>query len=418
MTNSADILRDTDRCVKCGLCLPHCPTYQINRNEGDSPRGRITLMQGLMQGALKDDATVRRHLEGCLGCRACETVCPSGVPFGDLMDATRRVLIPPPQPSGAIRGYLLSHSGARRVASGSLRLARGMGLGWLAGHLGNAQRPGMARNATFLADVTPPPRWPRTPSPVTATRGTVSLFTGCTAETFDGPTLEAAVQVLTRLGYEVVVPQGQVCCGAMDHHAGGVKDAAALARRNQAAFAGHEGPILSLNSGCRVHLHGAGGDGLGARVTGLCRLLADLDLTPLQLVDTPLKVAFHTPCTLRHGLGEADFMVALLQRLPGVTDVALPDNAFCCGGAGSRMLTDPRMADQLLAPKLEALEALAPDVLVTANVGCGLHLAAGIRRRGLTVPVLNPARLMATRLGPAAAIGPSSGHHPPQSPVR
>lgn len=401
--NHDDILRDTDRCVKCGLCLPHCPTYRVTRDEGDSPRGRITLMQGLMSGALRDDAAVRRHLEGCVGCRACEAVCPSGVPFGSLMDATRASLIPPPRGAGLVGGYLLRHGGARRAASGGLRVAGRLGLGRLAARLGADDRPGAARAASFLPDVAPPPRASlvgrsaAADAAVDDVRGTVFLFAGCTAETFDGPSLEAAARLLGRLGYRVVLPEGQVCCGALDHHAGRAGDAAELAGRNRAVFAGREGPVLSLNSGCRVHLRAGGGDGFGERVTGLCRLLADVDLAPLQLIETPLKVVFHTPCTLRYGLREHGWMEALLRRLPGVELTPLPDNAFCCGGSGSHMLTHPQMADRLLAPKLDALAALAPAVLVTANVGCGLHLAAGIRRRGLAISVMSLARLIDSR---------------------
>ncbi|MCG5501423.1 (Fe-S)-binding protein, partial [Ectothiorhodospira lacustris] len=294
----SETLRDTDRCVKCGLCLPHCPTYRVTRNEGDSPRGRITLMQGLMSGALTDDAAVRRHLDGCVGCRACEAVCPSGVPFGSLMDATRATLIPPARGGGLVRGYLLRHAGARRAASGGLRVAGHLGLGKLAGMMGRGDRPGPARAAAYLPDVAAPPRFPPADAPAVGGRGAVSLFAGCTAETFDGPSLEAAARILGCLGYQVSAPAGQVCCGALDHHAGRTRAAAGLAGRNQTAFAGVSHPVLCLNSGCRVHLQAAGG--FGDRVTGLCRLLADVDLAPLHLIDTPLRVVFHTPCTLRH----------------------------------------------------------------------------------------------------------------------
>lgn len=403
--NHAEVLRNTDRCVKCGLCLPHCPTYRVTQDEGDSPRGRITLMQGLMSGALRDDAAVRRHLEGCLGCRACEAVCPSGVPFGSLMDATRASLIPPTRGAGLVGGYLLRHAGARRVASGGLRVAGRLGLGRLVGRVGADDRPGAARAASFLPDVAPPPRLSAPGRPAAAdalmddVRGTVSLFSGCTAETFDGPSLEAAARVLRRLGYRVVLPEGQACCGALDHHAGRAGAAAKLAGRNRAVFVGGEGPILSLNSGCRAHLQDAGGEGFGDRVTGLCRLLACQDLTPLHLIDAPLRVVFHTPCTLRHVLREHGLMEALLRRLPGVELIPLPDNALCCGGSGSHMLTHPRMADRLLAPKLDALVDLSPDVLITANVGCGLHLAAGIRRRKLAMSVMSLAQLIDSRCG-------------------
>ncbi|MCG5517380.1 (Fe-S)-binding protein, partial [Ectothiorhodospira sp. 9100] len=165
-------LEDTDLCVKCGLCLPHCPTYRVTLDEGDSPRGRITLMQGLMQGHLQDDAAVRRHLESCVQCRACEAVCPSLVPFGRLMDAARAELIPPGG-RGPMKGYLLRHERGRRVAARSFRLAQMLGLVRLASWLGSRRRPGLARAASYVLGmpltrglrVIPVKEVPRLPAP-------------------------------------------------------------------------------------------------------------------------------------------------------------------------------------------------------------------------------------------------------------
>ncbi|MCG5536445.1 (Fe-S)-binding protein [Ectothiorhodospira mobilis] len=401
------VLQDTDLCVKCGLCLPHCPTYRATRDEGDSPRGRITLMQGLMAGQLEDDAVVRRHLDGCLSCGACTAVCPSRVPFGRLMDAARAVLTPP-RSHGRVSGHLLRHAGTRRAAAGVLRVAQRTGMMQVAGVLGSSRRPGLARDARLLPRLGPAPPRPGGRAGAAgqgaAAARTVALFTGCTGETLDAAAVRAALAVLQRLGWRVTVPREQVCCGALDQHAGRPGAAADLARRNRRAFAASEGPILSLNSGCRAHLRDYAacddqGADIAARVTGLCTLLQGVDLGPLRLQDDPLRVAMHTPCTLRHVLGEQDALEALLRRLPGVEVLPLPENELCCGSAGTHMLENPAMADRLLAPKLEAVEALAPDVLVTANVGCAVHFAAGLKARRSKVPVLGPAELLAQRMG-------------------
>ncbi|WP_063464790.1 (Fe-S)-binding protein [Ectothiorhodospira sp. BSL-9] len=509
-------LKDTDLCVKCGLCLPHCPTYLATLDEGDSPRGRITLMQGLMQGHLRDDAAVRRHLESCVQCRACEAVCPSLVPFGRLMDAARAELIPPGG-RGPVKGYLLRHDGSRRVAARSFRLAQMLGLVRLASWLGSRRRPGMARAASYVLGMplnrglramplSEVPRLPApgavaapdeksgrplpslsapkptqqpaalgadTPSlqldragrpdggappaerreasrqgqqdgkgasgaggrdagkpsaastmaeasnaasgkqdgqdnlPVATTKAkarAITLFTGCTGEALDARAVQAARQVLECLGYRVSVPEHQVCCGALDQHAGRPKAAADLARRNQTLMGGQGGPVLSLNSGCRAHLKSevyafpeVGDHALMGRVADLCVLLAEEDLKPLELRQEPLRVAVHTPCTLRHVLKEHEALEALARRLPGAEVLPLPENALCCGAAGSYMLTHPKMADHLLSPKLDALQQLAPDVLLTANVGCAIHFVTGLKRRRLPIQVLGPAELLQAR---------------------
>lgn len=387
-------LRDSDLCVKCGLCAPHCPTYRLSLNESESPRGRISIIQGLMQGALSDDPAARGHLENCLLCRACEAVCPARVPFGRIMDAARTELIPPRERDSVPERLLQPSLG--RLPARMARLGRGLGFRALAklpdgGRLGSLRQAGSMLHA--LGD---PPPGPRTPA-----QADVALFPGCTSELFDGAALNAALAVLEALGQRVFIPGRRICCGALARHAGRSSEAARQALETGEVFAGFSGPIISLNSGCRAHLREDQDQTslVRAGVTDLCVWLQQQDLSGVRWREDALRVALHTPCSLRHVLGEHRALESLLRHLPGIELLSLPENEICCGAAGSHLLSHADMADRLLEPKLGALRELAPAVLVSANVGCRIHFVSGMARTGMSLPVLHPAELIALRMG-------------------
>ncbi|WP_083767906.1 (Fe-S)-binding protein [Thioalkalivibrio sp. K90mix] len=392
--------------MHCGLCLPHCPTYAWHQVEGDSPRGRLTLMQGLAQGRLEPQSSrLREHLEGCLGCRSCESVCPARVPFGALMDRAREVLAEhPPAPRSTTAGLrqtlqttALRHGALRGLGGMAARAARKTGIQrWL--------RPGQPLWRTLdhtRASLAPAPRLSDTVAPDHAD---ALLFTGCMDRFFTGPDLEAALTVLNGLGFRVAVPRGQVCCGALDQHAGRPSAAHALQDRNQEALSGTV-PVIALDSGCEATLREIPEGSLGRRSVSLTRFLNEhLSAEPAApaWIDTPVRVALHLPCTLRNVTREAQELTASLQRLPGVTLAAVADAPNCCGAGGTAMLTLPEMADGLGAATLDALTADVPDVIVSANVGCSVHLRALAEDRGAP-QILSPARFLASRMGPSAS---------------
>jgi len=404
----------------CGLCLPHCPTYGLSRQEGDSPRGRISLMQGLASGRLQADNRVTGHLDGCLGCRACESVCPSGVPFGRLMDEARELLGEqrsdrPGLPS--LAAPLLRADRLGRGAASLLHLVQHTGLHGALTHL-----PGLS-SGTFGRALSLLPRHATGAAPRGIARppgglqGRVQLFVGCTGAAFEGHALAAARDLLLALGFQVQAPKGQGCCGALDLHGGRSDRAQELARDNLAAFGDEDTPIISLNSGCRTQLKeyaermpGPQAQAFAGRVRDLYGFLMAQeerlfgaegllgcgiepeDRAPAQ--GKVRRVAVHLPCTLRNVLKEQGALLGLLRRLPGLEVIELEGNERCCGAAGAHMMTHPGDADALLAPKIEAVRQLAPEAIVTANIGCSLHFQAGLRRAGLEVPVITGAELI------------------------
>ena len=391
------LLADADLCVKCGLCLPHCPTYLDTQHEGDSPRGRIALVQGLVNGWIEPTASVEAHLDGCLSCRRCEVVCPARVPYSRILDDGRArlaqaspgrtrftrfvaaVLISP-----RARAWVRAMLAMNRVLRVS-RLLRG--------------RRSLARLASFL-----PIRVERNDAIANAQAEAepIALFHGCASDVFERDAIRATQTLLTAAGYAVQAPVAQTCCGALHQH-GGLPDAArALAQRNLSAFAGHA-RIATLTTGCAATLRDYGNFDLpeGAAFASRVRDFADwllpraerLSLRPLRA-----RAALHSPCTASNVMKSDVALRALLARIPELEIVEFDPTLRCCGAAGSHFLTHPEQADRLLAPKLEAARRIAPDFIISGNVGCSLHLAAGLSRSGSALPVRHPAQVLAAQL--------------------
>lgn len=401
-------LAAADLCVKCGLCLPHCPTYGQTRHEGDSPRGRISLMQGLATGALAVGDKLEAHLDGCLACRACERVCPAKVPYGELIDAGRTLLAtrkPERTRAARLTGALLSSSPGLRMLALLLWLYRSSGLQSLARASGVLGRGALARLESLLPErrhtILPP-----APAPTQAE--TISLFSGCVGRLVDDQTLRSLERLFRHMGYRVDVPPAQGCCGAIHEHAGLPDGAQRNVARNIAAFR-DSSCIVHSASGCGATLvdyaklaaDPADGAAFTARLDDACAALERRWPETLRLLPLKARVAVHLPCTQRNVLGHTDAIFALLRRIPQIELVELDATHQCCGAAGTYFVTQPAMADQLLQRKLNGATLTAPDYIVSTNIGCSLHIAGGLRRRGGHAPeVLHPATLLARQLPP------------------
>ncbi|MFY2763275.1 (Fe-S)-binding protein [Arenimonas sp. MALMAid1274] len=374
---SAGLVALADRCVQCGLCLPHCPTYRLDRTEAESPRGRIAYVKAVAQGRIAATEAGDRHLDHCLGCRRCEPVCPAGVAYGDLLVQARGAQFDRHKPGPALRlaGWLL----ARPPLLGPLLDLQRMGGRWLPGSLRRTLPPPPVASSRPLP----------APGPQAAAPAKASVFVGCIADRHESGTRAGLARLLTAAGATLDRPPGQGCCGAAAAHAGDLATARRLADANRAAFA-RGIPVLCLASGCQ--------DSVSKSLAGIAPVqdaLDWLDRHGHQLAFRPahgLRVALHLPCTQRSVVRSGDALRRLLARIPDLTLVELPDTG-CCGAAGLHQLAEPARAAAFRAPLLDALAASGASELLSANIGCRLHLGAGT-----TMPVRHPVDFLAEHL--------------------
>ncbi|MBI3774992.1 MAG: (Fe-S)-binding protein [Gammaproteobacteria bacterium] len=390
------------------MCLPHCPTYHLTRDESESPRGRIALIQGLTGGQLAYSDKLETHLENCLKCRACERVCPSLVPYGELIDGALTHIAREVAPQSARRLRLLNfvtQPATLRTLAKLLRVYQRSGLRALLRGSGLLKVLGLARQDRLLPSLHTVHPWQAYYPAQNTPRGDVALFTGCIADAFDQATSRAAIQVLTQLGYGVHVPPGQRCCGALHLHNQQPEQASALAQENLAAFGGLDvQAIINTASGCGATLKeylalNPGADSFTRKVVDISTFIASVPW-PENVMLKPLKarVAVHDPCSLTHVLRQHEAPYAMLRKIPEIELGSLPDRARCCGAAGSYMLTHPTQADALRDEKLSNIEQLDTRILVTSNIGCALHLAAGLREKHLSIEVMHQTTLLARQV--------------------
>jgi len=396
-TAARRLLELADQCVLCGLCLPHCPTYRLGRQEAESPRGRIALARSLTTGRIDASPAALVHLDQCLACLSCQKVCPSGVRYEEIITLTRAELaVNRPRPRALQR---LLRDPKRLVALariGVLLRARSW-LPPLARLFPRASR--WRRLAEKLPDLPVDRPFPA-PRPPANDRGRVILFRGCVASVYDRDTHAAAQRLLEALGYEVHIPDGSPCCGALARHAGETQAADRHAAETRAAFAATGADLVLVSAtGCFGDLrdHVAGNANPGVRDIHAF-LAGDERIARLRFRPLAQRAALHLPCTQVNVVGEVASIHALLARIPGLSVLSLPEQPRCCGAAGNYFIEHADIADRLRAEKLDQAEAQRPDLLLTTNIGCRIHLGNGLRQRGGSIPVMHPLALLAQQL--------------------
>lgn len=395
------IQRDADSCVMCGMCIPHCPTYQIYRNESESPRGRISIIQALAQGRIEPDASLLQHLDHCLGCLACEAMCPSKVAYGRLLDNAQALLANrrPHQPKSL--SLLLSQA---RLPGGLNRYAtplRWYKLSGMQAVAGSVLRPTGMNNlarANAMLGLAQPVRLQSFYPASGEVLGDVALFTGCMGASFDAETQLGAIKLLTRLGYNLHVPESQYCCGALHQHHGQPRESQALTLQNQSVFGtlpiSH---ILYTANGCGAQLNQNKMPVPVIDIASFLLSLPTLATTPFQPLQAPVLI--HESCSSRNKLKVNGAMQKLLQCIPQLQIIEPQLPAVCCGAGSSHQLIFPELADELLQLKLNKIKAAQPQYLLSDNLGCSLHFKNGLKKAGIDIQVVHPVTLLARQLG-------------------
>lgn len=402
-------------CIHCGLCLEACPTYVITGNENDGPRGRLYLMRAVAEGRLENTSEAfRTHIDRCLGCRACEQVCPAGVEYGQLLEHSREELSHA-QPKNdltdkALR-FALRHlwlSPARlRLFFGAARLFRNLGLSRLL--LKSRLFPKRAEFALALLESSRPifPTRKKISRALQSERQSppVSLFMGCVGEGLFARVNRATERVLRANGFDVEEPSGQVCCGALHAHAGDLEGARELAKRNIAAF-NSESPIVTNAGGCGAmlatysHLLANDADfaeaaaNFSSRVRDVSQQLQICEARTAPLSAGNTRVTYDTSCHLLYGQKAGDASQQMLRCAVGPAFVPLEGTERCCGAAGIYNLLQPELSGRVLQEKLDHVRDTGAKILATGNPGCQMQIGAGAQLAGLNLQVCHPIELV------------------------
>ena len=381
---------DLSTCVHCGLCLNYCPTYRVTNLETESPRGRLYLMTQWKRGQLPFTEELARHIDLCLGCRTCEAVCPSGVPYGRIIEQGRAEV-------ERLRGFnagravatlamrqLLAHPRRLRAFGGLTRAAQIVGLTSIV--------PQGRQLPKLRAQYRPPAA--RVAPAIGRRRMRVAFLTGCVMPIMFPESHAASVKLLQLAGCEVWFPPREKCCGALFAHNGDLASARKLRDDNEAAFDLSRFDLLVVNSaGCASHLKDFYAE-LGPKTRDLFEFLAEVGL-PEPARQVKVRVTYQDPCHLAHAQRITKQPRDLLRAVPGVEFVEMPHADICCGSAGIYNALEPAMSGRILAEKMDNLLSVEPELVVTANPGCQMQLLAGVRSRGRKIAVKHLAELLA-----------------------
>jgi glycolate oxidase iron-sulfur subunit len=393
-------VQDADSCVMCGMCQPHCPTYQIYRNEAESPRGRISIIQACAQGRLTPDNTLLQHLEHCLGCMACEAMCPSNVAFGRLIDNAQALLAQHKTKTPFTQKLLLNRvalPGGIKRYSGLLRWYNKTGLQTLSNsllQLTGIKQAARANNMLRLADTTHLLTFYPAQGPV---RADLALFTGCLGTSFDATTLLSSIKILTRLGFNLHIPANQYCCGALHQHQGQPAQSKQLTQQNRTLFSAlpvtH---ILYTANGCGAQLAQAS---MPVPVMDIANfILTTPTLATCHFKPLDERVYIHESCSSLNKLKIHGITQKLLQHIPRLQCFDAGKSPVCCGAGSNHTLQFPDLAQALAQLKIHTLNEIRPKYLLSDNLGCSLHMKNTFKESGLTIEVMHPITLLAQQL--------------------
>ncbi|MEA3337365.1 MAG: heterodisulfide reductase-related iron-sulfur binding cluster [Chloroflexota bacterium] len=391
-----------EACVHCGLCLPSCPTYQVLNQEMDSPRGRIILMKEVLEGGLTADEAAP-FLERCLGCLGCETACPSGVPYGELIGTYRAYAARTGQNGATERAveFLLTASlpypNRFRLASRAGKLARRLPL----------PLPGtMAAMLELVPDELPASEpFPEVYPAAGTRRARVALLTGCVQQVLAPEINWATLRVLARNGVETIIPRDQGCCGALGLHMGNTKEARRLAQNNLDCFPSELDAIVTNAAGCgsgmkeypllfKGHAQSGRAERFADQVMDITVFLHALGMEPPPPLAQPLLLAYHDACHLAHAQGVRAQPRSLLGLIGNLDLVEIPDGDICCGSAGTYNLQQPDIARQLGEQKARNILSTGARAIATGNIGCLTQISAHLKALGRPLPIFHTIQVL------------------------
>ncbi len=382
---------DAADCMRCGLCLSHCPTYQLSHDEQEGPRQRVRTLERQVVKQQAVDEKALEHLQSCILCRACESVCPSHMDYAELYEQAEIKISADRHFSfyGRTALKIIEDKRLLKAALPLIKLYQSSGLRALFRKTGLLDLIGLKRVDNISPQATIKKLKPFYPVPSTqkiSGQGTVALFTGCVSEHFDRVTLDSAIQVLNKIGYAVLVPEQQVCCGAIHYHNGDRETAKRLMRKNSELFdsLAIDG-IVYCATGCGSQLQDyprlleideQTSAGFKDKLFEISDFVDQHWPQSLTLKALEKKLCVHEPCSQRNVLKNQQAVYRLLKRIPALEINELEDNHLCCGAGGSYMLTHPDKADALRDLKCKHIQNSHPDYVATSNIGCALHLAS------------------------------------------
>lgn len=417
-------------CVHCGLCLPTCPTYRQLGNENDSPRGRLYLMRAVAEEKIDISPTYHKHLDLCLGCRACETVCPSGVNFGHLLESARAEMVETKPEKldfwtrvknffvGLVLKQVFTRKWLLNLLWATLKRLQKSGLVSLLLKSGLFKYLPVIEFALTLLEKAES-QLPKAKELFNTSESNtsdnafdiayqVAQFTGCIMEGLFTETNRATTRVLSNNGCLVEIPSSQVCCGALHSHSGFHKTAVMLAKANIDTFtpigSKNDFPIIVNAAGCGAMMKDYGrlladdpiyserAKLFSSRVKDVSEFLGTIDLRKAQPLNA--KITYDAPCHLYHGQNVRQQPIDLLKKIPGAEFVPLIGAETCCGSAGIYNLTHPTMAREILSEKIENIKKTTAEILVTGNPGCAMHIGAGLQLAGEKTLLLHPVELL------------------------
>ncbi len=396
-----------ETCIHCGFCLPTCPTYEVLGDEADSPRGRIMLMKEVLEGKLSP-ADAAPHIDRCLGCVACQTNCPSGVEYGNLLSSYRSL---DQSKTQSLRTFAsrLRRQLASWILPYPMRFRFAMRLGKVGRKLSAITPVALRPMIDLVPDSLPKAERVPTDSPaIGPERGRVMLHIGCAAQVLRPDITSAAIRVLNRNGIAVHVPPSQGCCGALHWHIGDAKHAASLAAVNLQAFGNGDEPIITTAAGCGSGLHEyplimVGNESkamresevkrFSNRVVDISVYLDEIGIIPPGPIKST-RVAYHDACHLAHAQKVRKPPRKLLQSIPGLELVDVADSDLCCGSAGTYNIDQPEIAAELGKRKAATLLESRCDLVALGNIGCQIQIEQHLQKAGQAIPVLHTIQIL------------------------